>query len=58
VNKKQKVLTIVMLPVFLLTGLFFLGPPFGGFASAFTAWFAVGVVYAGLFFILRPSKPN
>jgi hypothetical protein len=56
-TKKQKVLTVVMLPVFLLTGLLFLGPP-GNYESAFTAWFVVAVVYAGLFFILKPSKPN
>lgn len=55
-NKKQKVLTGLSLPVFLLEGLMFIASD--GIAAAFTGWFALGVVYAGLFFILGPSKPN
>ncbi len=55
-NKKQKILTIVMLPIFLGTGLFFGGAD--GFAAAFTGWFVVGVVYAAVFFLLKPSRPN
>ncbi len=57
-NKKQKILTWVMLPVFLLAGLIGAGISGGEIGLAFTWWFATAVVYAALFFLLGPTRPN
>lgn len=47
-----------MLPIFVVGGLLFLGPPYGEYGSVFTYWFAIAVVYAGFFFLLGPTKPK
>jgi hypothetical protein len=53
VNKKQKVLTIAMLPMFLFVGLLFLASPAVSLAGAFTGWFVLAVLYAALLILLR-----
>ena len=53
-NKKQKVLTaanVGLIPAYWDYLRFE-----DGLAVAFTAWFAMGVIYTGLFFILKPSR--
>jgi hypothetical protein len=54
-NKKQKILTVIMLPIFIFVGLFCLGP-LESIAGAFTGWFFIGVIYAAIFFLLKPSR--
>jgi hypothetical protein len=51
-NKKQKILTIVMLAIFAFFGL--------GLSdeSRLNFWVSLGVIYAGLFFILGPTRKD
>jgi hypothetical protein len=51
-NKKQKVLTIFGMILFLIIGVLGLTPP-TVFEGVYTAWFMLAVVYAGLFFVLK-----
>ena len=52
-NKKQKVLTRLMLLVFVLIGLVYFASPSVSLAGALTACFASAVSYAGLLILLR-----
>jgi hypothetical protein len=56
-NRRQKILTGVTLPIFLFVGMLAgEAPRSDGFGPVLITWLALGVVYAGLFFILGPTR--
>src|SRR3982750_3006082 len=55
-NENQKILTALMLPAFIFVGVSGFAPPAEGVPSSLSGWFAVGVVYVALSFLLNLTK--
>ena len=51
-NDRQKILTALMLPAFIFVGVSGLTPPGDGVPPTLSAWFAVGIVYVALSFLM------
>ena len=55
-NEKQKILTGLMLPLFIFVGVSGFTPPAEGGPSSLFGWFVVGAVYVALSFFLGRQR--